>query len=336
LATIGMLPPTPASARRRDRPAVDWLIEADQPSIRFLTLTQLLHQSPSASEALRARRQIPTSGWVRDLLAEQKDRTYWVYPKSCYHPKDTGTVWILQLLAVLGMDGADPRIRNSCERFLGIHTMPDGGYACGIHSKRFSEECLTGRMTAVLLEFGYSTEDPRIWNAFEWLLENQLEDGGWNCRHGPKVHHSSIYSTYMALWAFSKIRSQQANASVRRAVRRGVEFMLAHRLFKSHTTNEIIRADWLRFSFPPNVGYDALQGLKLMIDLGVCRDKRLRDALDLVESKKLPDGRWALDTVPSPKNDKTGALTIELESKGQPSKWVTLNSLIVLSRTGRM
>src|SRR5438552_8781784 len=77
LATIGMLPPTPASARRRDRPAVDRLVEADQPSIRFLTLTQLLHQSPSASEALRARRQIPTSGWVRDLLAEQNDRTYW-------------------------------------------------------------------------------------------------------------------------------------------------------------------------------------------------------------------------------------------------------------------
>ena len=92
----------------------------------------------------------------------------------------------------------------------------------------------------------------------------------------------------------------------------------------------------MRFSFPPNIAYDILQGLKLMTDLGVDGDKRLKDALDLVESKKLPDGRWALDTVPSPKNDKTGALTIELESKGQPSKWVTLNSLIVLSRTGRM
>jgi hypothetical protein len=115
-----------------------------------------------------------------------------------------------------------------------------------------------------------------------------------------------------------------------------VEFMLAHRLFKSHTTDEIIRRDWLRFSFPPNIAYDVLQGLKLMTDLGVDRDKRLKDALDLVESKKLPDGRWALDAVPSPKKDKTSELTIELESKGKPSKWITLNSLIVLSRTGRM
>ena len=213
--------------------------------------------------------------------------------------------------------------------------MPDGGYSCGIHSKRFSEECLTGRMTAVLLEFGYSIEDLRIWNAFEWLLENQLEDGGWNCRHGPKVYHSSIYSTYMALWAFSKIPAQQANTSTRKAVKKGVEFMLAHRLFKSHITQEIIRRDWLRFSFPPNIAYDVLQGLKLMTDLGVARDKRLKDALDLVESKKLPDGRWALDAVPSPKKDKTSELTIELESKGKPSKWITLNSLIVLSRTGR-
>src|SRR3989442_15692068 len=103
----------------------------------------------------------------------------------------------------------------------------------------------------------------------------------------------------MALWAFTKIPAQQANASIRKAVKKGVEFMLAHRLFKSHTTDEIIRRDWLRFSFPPNIAYDVLQGLKLMTDLGVDRDKRLKDALDLVESKKLPDGRRALDTVPS-------------------------------------
>ena len=269
-------------------------------------------------------------------MAEQREGSYWANPDSCYLPKFVATVWHLQLLAELGMDGSERRIRNSCERFLKQHAMSDGGYACGMRSGRYSEECLTGRMPAVLLQFGYSPQDPRIRNALNWLLDHQLEDGGWNCHHGPMVRHSSIYSTFMALWAFSKIPANRRSPKLKRAIKGGVEFMLAHRLYKSHRTGKIIGRDWTKFHFPLNVRYDVLHSLKLLTDLGVASDKRLNDALDLVESKMQPDGRWLLDVVPERKLDKTGRSAIRLEEEGKPSKWITLNALTVLSRTNRI
>ena len=112
--------------------------------------------------------------------------------------------------------------------------------------------------------------------------------------------------------------------------------MLAHRLFKSHRTGRVINGKWLDFKYPPNVGYDVLHSLKLMTDLGVVSDTRLCDALDVVESKMARGGLWLLDRVPRGwSREDASQRTIQLEKAGRPSKWITLQSLIVLSHTRR-
>ena len=101
-------------------PAVlDWLLEGDDPSLRFFTFTELLGSSPGSPEAAAARREIMTSGAVPRILAAQGEDGHWEGRDRFYTGKYRGTVWSLIILAELGADGggrarAARAVRRSC------------------------------------------------------------------------------------------------------------------------------------------------------------------------------------------------------------------------------
>ena len=68
---------------------------------------------------------------------------------------------------------------------------------------------------------------------------------------------------------------------------------------------------------------DALEILGILTKLGY-RDERMQEALNLVISKQDDQGRWELE------NTFNGRFQTNIERKGRPSKWVTLNALKVL------
>ncbi|MBC7260527.1 MAG: hypothetical protein H5T63_00825 [Chloroflexi bacterium] len=103
----------------------------------------------------------------------------------------------------------------------------------------------------------------------------------------------------------------------------GAEFLLMHRLYRSdHHDWEIINRRWLELSFPWFGGYSVLRGLWVLTRLGM-HDERMNDALAILREKQRDDGKWNLETTPSP-------MQTTLEKKGQPSKWITLKALEVL------
>jgi hypothetical protein len=73
----------------------------------------------------------------------------------------------------------------------------------------------------------------------------------------------------------------------------------------------------------------------VLTKLGYHDDERIRDAVDLVLSKKNPDGKWLLegDWVRERK-EKTRKTLVTLEQLNEPSKWVTLNCYRALAKTG--
>jgi len=70
---------------------------------------------------------------------------------------------------------------------------------------------------------------------------------------------------------------------------------------------------------------DALEVLGILTKLGY-RDERMQEAIDLVVSKQNEQGQWRLE------NTFNGRFQTDIESKGEPSKWITLNALITLKR----
>jgi hypothetical protein len=109
-----------------------------------------------------------------------------------------------------------------------------------------------------------------------------------------------------------------------------VELMLAHRLYRSDRTNEVISDRFTHLTYPWQWHYTVLRGLDyLRLTPGIA-DERIDDPIDLLGAQRKPNGRWPLQKrIP-------GTLLVEMEKPGQDSRWNTLRALRILrSRDGR-
>ena len=154
---------------RRTSEVLSWLLEPDHPSVKYFALRDLCGLRESDPQVREAKAAIMADGPVPRILAQQKAGGYWGIEADFYiRAKYKGTVWSLILLAELGADGADPRIRNACEFMLRwSQDRQSGGFSYvgsasggGFHSGVIP--CLTGNMVWSMLRLGFK-EDPRAW-----------------------------------------------------------------------------------------------------------------------------------------------------------------------------
>lgn len=109
------------------------------------------------------------------------------------------------------------------------------------------------------------------------------------------------------------------------ARRRGEEYLLERKLLRRKSTGEIVDPAWLQYSFPTWWHYDVLRALEYFRTVGDAPDSRMNEAIDLLRSKRQPDGTWLLE------NTHPGKIHFMLEDgDGRPSRWNTLRALRVL------
>lgn len=162
----------------------DWLLEKDNPSVRYFALTDILEKFENDPEVEKAKMEIMETGVVPKILAKQKNEGYWETSKSFYTAKYKGTVWQLIILAELGADGKDERIRKACE-FILEHSQDreSGGFSVWVSAKTGGGRhtgvipCLTGNMVWSLIRFGY-LEDPKVKRGINWITTYQRFDDG--------------------------------------------------------------------------------------------------------------------------------------------------------------
>ena len=313
---------------------LSWLTEPDQPAARYKTLVGLLGRTGDDSEVLEAQRDFPKRGWAFSLLRQQSPQGFWESREDLYRPKYTATIWNLIVLADLGMTARDERIRRPCEFFLDEYSRPDGGFDTPASDWKRSEFCLTGNLARTLVLCGYS-EDTRVRASFDWLVENQMDDGGWHCFYERAFGRGTL-DCWEGLSAFAALPKAKWTRRMKRSVERGVEFYLHKEL---HRQGRHRYAPWYRFHYPVHYYYDVLVGLDVVTKLGFAGDKRLDFAISLLKKKQRSDGTWALDAVHPDLGVEAGyrrwkgVKPLALETRGSPSKWITLTCLQVLKRT---
>ena len=307
---------------------IQWLLEGD-PSIRWQTLRDLAGAAERTVE--RERRKVARDGWGARLLAKQDPEGTWAGGLSSdgglYTPKWTSTTYTMLLLRDFGLSANNRQARKACALLLDKGLQPDGGINYGVWAKWSgqSETCVTGMVLSILSYFEY--DDDRLDTIADHLLEQQMPDGGWNCRRSRGATHSSVNTTISVLEGLRLYELHRGRnvRSVRAAQRGGREFLLAHRLFRSHRTGNIIKPIFTRFSFPPRWHYDILRALDYFQAVNAPRDERLAEAIDIVRNSRSSDGRWSLQ------NRYRGKTYFELERVGAPSRWNTLRALRVLN-----
>jgi hypothetical protein len=317
----------------------DWLLEKDNPSVRYFALSQILDKPESSSEVQEAKEEIMVAGVVPKILAKQNAGGYWEAPDKFYTAKYKGSVWQLIILAELAADGQDERVKNACEFILeNSQDHESGGFSVwhsaktggGRHSGVIP--CLTGNMVFSLIRLGYF-DDSRVKRAIDWIVKYQRFDDGdayppkiWPYEKTPYCFgkHSCHMGVVKALKALAEIPAEQRSAGVVDTIERGVEYMLKHHIYKrSHDLSKVSKPGWLRLGFPLMYQNDVLEILGILASLG-CRDPRMQEAVDLVLSKQDENGMWKLE------NTFNGRFQTSIEQKGASSKWVTLNALRAL------
>jgi hypothetical protein len=320
----------------------NWLLEEDNPSVRYFTLTDVLERAENDNDARKTKAAIMETGPVPKILASQKSEGYWGRPEDFYiRSKYKGTVWNLILLAELGADGNDNRVKNTCEFILeNSQDRESGGFSYfsakggegGAHSGVIP--CLTGNMVWGLIRFGY-LDDSRVRHGIDWItrfqrFDDRVEEAphGWPYDRREKCWgtHTCHMGAVKALKAFAEIPAEKRTNEMESFIQNGAEYLLKHHIYKrSHDPGKVSKPGWLRFGFPLMWNTDALEILGILAKLGH-RDSRMQEATDLVISKQDEQGRWKLDAA------FTGRYRVNIETVGRPSKWITLNAIRTLKK----
>jgi hypothetical protein len=319
-----------------------WLLEEDNPSVRYLALTQLLGKPESNGEVKAAKSAIMQIGLVPKILAKQKPEGYWEAADSFYTTKYKGTVWQLIILAELCADPTDDRIRNACEFMLkNSQHLESGGFSMA-HSAKLGGgresgviPCLSGNIVYSLIKLGYLA-DPRVQAGIQFINNYQRFDDadgagapkGWPYDKYVMCYgkHSCHMGAAKALKALAEIPPNKRDSKTEDTIKVGAEYFLKHHIYKqSHHLSKVSKPGWLRFGFPLMYQDDALEVLGILTKLGY-RDERMQETVDLVLSKQDELGRWKLE------NTFNGRFQTNIERKGEASKWITLNALRALKQ----
>jgi hypothetical protein len=297
------------------RPAhIKWLLDSD-PAIRWQVMRDLTGEAPNTMAAERSR--VATEGWGAQLLARQSSAGDW--PGGQW---DLVTLWSLVVLKDLGLDPASKEARTMIgrvEKGLVYKPLKNRPFLQGE-----TEPCINGR----ILGIGAYFKEPNDALA-DQLLEEQLEDGGWNCE-APKSRRSSFHTTICVLeglLAYERARRKTGSkaAAITKARKRAETYLLERHMFRSLRTGKIINKRWLRFSYPTHWHYDVLRGLDYLREAGIKPDSRIDEAIQVVIKRRHQNGRWPLNLLHPEK------IPLEMETEvGRASRWNTLRALRVL------
>ena len=299
---------------------IEWLLEKDNPSIRYWALKDLLGKSDRDREVAKARGKIPRSEEVQRVFSkiDINGGPFWSKSDGNIYWGAFSTGGVLVFLAETGLTKKDPRIRELAE-FLSGYQSAQGFFKLGPKGPGWWS-CFTAAVVGALLRFGY-INDEVVNKGIDWLFDTQRLDGGWYCtrnslRGGKKQKLDSCpHSVLSVLWAFMNTPELWN----RKELVPAVEFLLRH--WETKTPIPDVdrgrygigsRFGWIRY---PLFEYHLLRYVYVLsvYDHAV-KDERFREAADLLMSKQDDKGRWAID------KPYRGWEEFEFGKKGTPNK----------------
>lgn len=291
--------------------SLPWLLEPENPSVRYWVLADLLDRPANDGEVQEAQAAIPHQPLVKELFARQHPDGYWGDDATKPYTAE-GAVAVLTLLSMLGVP-PDERTAAGCESFLEFCQHESGGFSMTRKVRSGIFPCTTGEHLPFLVYFGLG-DDARVRAAFAFLVEEMVADEALNC--GRYQHQDCLWGAISALNGLAVLPAEQHSARSARVVQR-----LADALLDARYDFDGEHKRWLTFGVPRL--WDLLSALKALAAHGYAGHPRFKPLLDLVLARQDGSGRWLCGST---------SRTWPIEPRNRPSKWVTLDALRVLKR----
>jgi hypothetical protein len=289
-----------------------WLLDPENPSVRYWTLVDLLDRPASDPEVQGARAAIAHQSLVKELFALQRPEGHWGDETKPHTAQ--GAVAALTLLHILGVT-PDERTLKGCDSFLRFCQHASGGFSMTRTLRSGIFPCTTGTHLPFLVYFGLG-DDPRLRAAFAFLITEMSCDDALDCgRYG---HQDCLWGAIAVLSGMAVLPADLRSAQSQRLVER-----MANALLDARYDFEGEHKRWLTFGVPR--AWDLLSALKALAAHGYAQDPRFTPLLKRVLSCQDEQGRWLCGSV---------SRTWPMEKRNQPSKWVTLDALRVIKGVG--
>lgn len=292
---------------------IPWLLDPQNPSVRYWTLVDILDQPQDSRDVQEARQAIAGQPLVQEIFASQHPEGYWGDDET----KPQTALGAVAVLALLHSFGVIPNERTAagCESLLKFSQNECGGFSLTRTIRSGIFPCTTGEHLPDLVYFGLGS-DPRVRAAFTFIIHDMSRDGALDC--GRYQHRDCLWGAIAILNGLAvlpeDLRSEQSEGVVKR---------LADRLLDAAYDFEGEHKRWLTFGVPRS--WDLLSALKALAAHGYAQDARFAPLLKRILDQQDDQGRWSCGSV---------SRTWPLEKRGQPSRWVTLDALRVLKQAG--
>jgi hypothetical protein len=322
----------------------DWLLEPDDPGVRYLALRDIV--DADEKEVKTARLKAHLEGPIATILDYMNPEGFWVKPGPGYSPKLRSTVWSIISLAQLGASiEEDKRIGTACSYVMG-HTMASGGQFAINGRATHSFDCLQGNMLTSLMDMG--VKDSRLDIAYEWMARTVTGEGLDSRKDGSPTFRNMYYiraPLFACRWtndqpcgwagvsvmkAFSRLPVERRTSLIKRSIEAGLKYFFSVDPVTCHFPGEQSpkpNPEWWKLRFP--IGIDILRLAEALTGLGYGSDPRLANTLNWIIGKQDENGRWPLD------RDASKRMWLSYGPARNPNKWVTLRAMRVLKQAAQ-
>lgn len=290
---------------------MEWLLEPDNPSIRYWMLIDILDRPVDDNEAWDAKVAITQQPLVQALFASQHPNGHWGDDETKPYRAE-GAYGVLGILAQLGVE-PDEGTALGCENILRYSQNECGGFSMTKTRGSGIFPCTTPDALLLLVYFGYG-DDPRVRKAFDYMIEEMVGQKPLDC--GRYQHRDCLWGAMQVLHALALLPEAMRSQQSQQVIHYLADALLDYRY--DFAGEERI---WLKFAVPRY--YDLLYALDALARHGCSKDSRFAPLLEVFLAQQDDNGRW-------PK--RRGSRIYPLEKTGQPSKWVTLDALRLLKR----
>ncbi|MFW9773384.1 MAG: hypothetical protein ACFFBY_02580 [Promethearchaeota archaeon] len=166
--------------------------------------------------------------------------------------------------------------------------------------------CHNAMITTILIRMEYENKE-RIDAGIDWIIKYQSVERGKECswsgsdlftRFGgcmKKVPcYYGIVKSMITLTEYKKRFGE--SEKIEEKLRKGLEYILQHRVFKKLSSDEPIEDSIILNFYPYTYKSNIIELLTLLKENNLLLDERCRDAINILKRKKRNDGFWQADT----------------------------------------
>lgn len=304
---------------------LDWLLEENDPSVRYRTLRELLEEPAASTLVTEARSKIGTSRKAKRIFRKMHPDGYWLHRgvgAGVGYAMSSSTHFVLSFLAELGFDRTDPRVAKAVERYLSL-SEPDVSDPRPWQippDYRNRQSCLYAHNLRTFAMLGYG-DDPRIAARKRILVEDARHDGGYLCIRDSfnERTKSCIRGSVKALMAFTEYRDLWDTPTCRGLI----EYFLNRRMiYRTDDPKTLVRGELVQLGFPFLISASMLELLYSMSRMGYGTHPAMHELWRTLEERRDGEGRYPVERYPS--------CLFTPGPKGEANKWVTLYAYLSL------